>query len=787
MFIESSRLALAAAFVSAVMSAAPAKAQAFDADALEFADADVIVVTGTKQGLTLQESDVSVELFTPERLDREVLFDLDDVLQRVPNVTSIGLASDINIRGIGRNGLGSAGQGVTSNVYLDGAPIATTALSFGFESLWDVAQVEVLRGPQSTIQGRNALAGAIVITTNDPAYDWELTGRARYGEFDTQQYAATISGPIVPDQVAFRVTADYQETDGFIDNVLVDRQADDKDNILVRGKLLVEPEALPGLRVELIGDYNDSNLGIASTFVNAGVPVTDPTFSAFDFSAFDTFNSPQEQDAETVRAIADLAYEIVDGIVLRAVGTFEDTDRRRVIGDLATPTLFPTNGINDDGTETYSAELRAEYEIGRWSGLFGAYYFEDEQDFSLDFLTPLAPQVFFPINPIDTFLAGNLATESDTQNYAFYGQTRFELNDRWTFSFGLRYDREEFTTTGQQVAAPTVSPANCIATVPGALVGAPLPTVDVPCAALLPSAEFTPLQSDTFDAFLPRGSITYNFTPDISVFFSGQRGYRAGGTFISQSAAGVEVGTFDPEFLTNYEIGVRSLLLDGTLRVNGNVFFSELDDQQVIIPGPSGSFLDQDIVNAGESTIYGLELLVDYEPVEGLNLYGTLGLLETEIDDFPFAVPGAPFENLAGNDLPQAPGVSFTVGGSYQHRTGFFIDASLNHIGSLESDLENLGEDDFIAAFEAAGFDPALAEGLTERVPSRTVVNGRLGYEHERFTAYVYAQNLFDDTAITFTNLGSVNTADGSLNFFDTPSETFVFPRVIGVGLDFNF
>lgn len=776
-------VAFAAFFATGAMAENEATSAADDGLA---DDQPTIVVTGTKQNLSIQEIEVSAEVFTEERIDREALFSLDDILARTPNVSGGTVTSNLAIRGISRNGVGTAGQGVTSNVYVDGAPLATQALSFGFESLFDVQQVEVLRGPQSTVQGRNALAGAIIINTKDPTYNWEIGGRVRIAERDTQQFSSVISGPIVADQLAFRAVVDFQQTDGFVDLPSGD-DFDFVESLTTRGKLLFEPEFLDGLRAEFIVDYSESDLGAASGFVQPLSPITTPEGRAFDFGGSVTFGAPQDQESETLRFIADLGYALDDNFTLRAIGTYEDTERSRILGDIENPGNFPTNGINDDTTETYSAELRLEYDFDRWSGFVGAYYFEDQQSFSNAFFALLQNQVFFPITPADTIISGDLTTNSDTQNYAFYGQVRFEPNERWTFDASFRFDNEEFNTTGTVVGTPVFDPAACLATVPGGLVGAPLPTVDVPCALLLPTTDATPDQSASFDAFLPRGSITYHINDDVSVFVAAQRGYRAGGTFLSQTAAGIEIGTFGPEFLSNYEVGFRSVWLDGDFVFNGNIFFSDLTDQQVIIPGPSGSFLDSETVNAGQSSIYGLELTADWQASRQLNFFGSLGLLDTEFEDFPFATPGSPFENLAGNELPDAPNVSFTIGGSFKDDSGLFLDASLNYQGSSEAGLENLGTAELAAGFAAEGVDPALAQGFTERLDSRAVVNARIGYEAERFTIYGYVTNLFDDRSRVFANFASVNTDGGAINFFDTPSATLIPPQTFGVGIDFNF
>ena len=198
------------------------------------------------------------------------------------NLTSSGSTSSIAIRGIGRNGASGQGRGVTSNVYVDGSPLSGTALGRSLTSLWDVEQVEVLRGSQSSVQGRNALAGAIVVTTADPTYSPEGKLRLSYGENSSYQVAGAFSNAIIDEQLAFRLAADIQESDGFIDHIHADKNADYEDRLLLRGKLLFEPKAIDDLSVKLTFDHNDTNIGEARPVVNTPDNVTDEAYQTFD-------------------------------------------------------------------------------------------------------------------------------------------------------------------------------------------------------------------------------------------------------------------------------------------------------------------------------------------------------------------------------------------------------------------------------------------------------------------------------------------------------------------------
>jgi len=722
------------------------------------ADLDLITVMGEKVGRSLQDTQTSAVVYDQERIERELAFDLDDLLLRVPNVSSNAFTSNVAIRGINRNGVGAAGTGVTSNIFVDGAPLAGIGLSFGLQSLWDIERVEVLRGPQSTVQGRNSLAGAIYIESNDPTFFWETKGRVRVAELGNRQYSAVVSGPLIDDNLAFRLAADYQQSDGQFDNAITGQDADFEDALTVTGKLLFSPTSLPELRAELTVNLAASDRGDFS--LNPPDVFGTPDFIAWDPLNSDDFGAIQDNETDVLRLVSNLSYELNDSFTLSSITTFEDVDNDRVLGRPEDPSIFPDNGIADDTVETFSSELRLNFDIDRWSGVAGLYYFNEELDTDFNVLTNLQRVVTFPINPPESLVDALLLTSTDTENYAVFAEAQFDINRHWAVSFGARYDHEEFITSGTQ-SELSVDPASCLATIPQ-----PTPDgvifIDVPCQALLPSST-EPSQSNNFDVFAPRGSLIYSFDEDRSLAFSVQRGFRAGGTFVTASAntGEVTVGEFDPEFLLNYELAFRSQWFDRRLTLNANVFYSDWKDQQVSIPGPSGTTFDSRIVNAGQSELYGAELSIDAMLDDGLIGFLSLGYLQAEFKDFPFGVV-----NLAGNEFPNAPEFSLSAGLSYEFASRWFIDANLNHSDGQFSGIENL---------------PA------NQIGAYTIVNARAGYRHEHFTVYAFANNLLDERFLTRANFQSIIPDSGEINTLDPGSVNLGVPRVAGVALEFGF
>lgn len=728
---------------------------------------ETIVVTGTKQDRTLQETAVSVELFDSERLAREVALSLDDVFDRAPNVATAGFTGGLSIRGISRGGVGGAGTGVTSNIYMDGAPISTTSAN-SLQSLWDVEQVEILRGPQSTVQGRNALAGAIVVNTRDPSDEFELAGQLLYGDLGSAQYSAVVSGPIVRDQLAFRLSADYLDYDGDIVNATTGADQNPEGSTTLRGKLLYEPLAVPGLRVDLQFDYADTFQGRFS-IADPPAPLGDPAFEAFDPFGGVSFGFPDRSDYEVIRPVLRVDTEISDMLTLTAIATYEDVRADREIGDLSDPTRFDTTAGAVNESETASGELRLNFDFGRWTGWAGVYYFDEQ--FTQESVAVLPFTLLgLPVVPPDSLasLAGVFAT--DTQNFALFGEARFEMNERWHFEFGLRYDDEEFSNDGSETIV-TVEPADCA-------VNPAVPNVGgLPCVFVLAQPPQPP-QSASFDALLPRGTVTYRFDDRRSLSLGIQRGYRAGGSFLATTIEAGQpvtaIGQFDPEFITNYELSLRTAWLDDRLIANVNVFYARWEDQQIQIPGPSGLPQDSVVVNAGESEFYGAEAMLDYALSDELSLFLSLGLIETEFTDFPFAVDanGDPvnlsdptFANLAGNEFPVSPSITASAGAYYQHASGFFADTTLSYTGEYFSGVENLD---------------------VNRAGDFTLVNGRVGYRTAAVEIYLFAENLFDSRAITEQSLVAVPAASGIETVETGPLIRVNRPRVYGIGLSFS-
>ncbi|MEM6485719.1 MAG: TonB-dependent receptor [Pseudomonadota bacterium] len=712
-----------------------------------------IVVTGQKIVRSLQEVQTSATVFNADRIEQEALFDLDDTLLRAPNVSVSNVATGFSLRGVDQGGVGFAGTGQTSQVYVDGLPLSFDGQQ-GAQTLWDVGQVEILLGPQSTIQGRNALSGAIIINTNDPTYNFETKLRAQIGNQETRRLSGAVNIPIVDDQIALRLAYDFSEYDGDVREITTGLPQEYEDSHTFRAKLLLEPEALAGLRVELTGEYIDTKFGEFNT-VFATVPFDDPAFANFDPFGGETSGRVRIEEPETTKFLVNIQYEVNDSVTLVALGTFEDNFRDREFGFPGANGFVFTDAPAD--TTTYTGELRSEFDFGKITGWVGGYYFENEIVNTSSLEIPLAGLLPFPFSPGNSVVSQDTRRETGVENYAVFADFTYEFTDKISINLGARYDVEEFADSGN-VGSVSSNPADCVVT---------LPTGDAPCTVLL-GATNTPGVPADFEAFLPRGAIVYSFTPDISLGFSVARGYRAGGAVLQQNGLTLEAAIvpFDPEFTTNYELSLRTQSADGKWTVNANTFFTDWTDQQVTIPGPSGLPTDSFTENVGESELYGAEITVDYRPSGNFSAFATLGLLHTEFTDFPFAFIDGEFANLAGNEFPAAPGVTASAGFSYQAANGFYISGSGSYTGETESEVANLG---------------------ANRNNDYFLVNGRLGLRFGPYDIYSFANNLFDERFVTRRDFAGVNTGTGAIDVRPQARFQVNQPRIVGVGVQAAF
>lgn len=582
-----------------------------------------IVVRGEKSDRSLQDTLSSVAVLEGEVIDASFITELGQILQRTTNVATT--EGGFSIRGVPERGVGS-GTGDTSQtsaVYVDGAVQSQFGSNSGIVSAWDIDQVEVFRGAQTTTQGRAALGGAIIVNTTDPSFEWEGRTRIAAGEFGTRQYAAAVGGPIIEDTLAFRISVDSNETDGFTEfltpngEVLDDIGAVERD--LLRGKLLLR--------------FSDATEAVLSATYSEGLEGSNG-INGPDPSERRNTQLINIRETEVASFALNVTHRINDSLTLTSITSYSDLE-------LAFSPIEETLGaegiaqVGNATDETVTQELRLNFDAGSgMRGIAGLYYNQFDE-FSQRTLSGIF---------LGSAFVRDDGYNNDFTNYALFGEGEFDFGEHWSVTLGARYDVED--STRDEFARTVVDP--------------PIP--------LLPPNSETNFSGDaSFDAFLPKVGLTYKFDDEISLSAIYQRAYRPGGADIREDTN--EPIEFDPEYTNNYELAFRALLFDGSLTLNANAFYIDYTDMQIrFVPNPDEILPARFIANAGEAEIYGLEVESLWRPSTRLSLYASLGWADSELGEFLFQG-----DNLEGNQLPNQPNFNASFGGSYEFAPGFLV------------------------------------------------------------------------------------------------------------------
>lgn len=647
-----------------------------------------VTVTGERVARSIMETSTSVVVLDSETIeDRPRIDSTNDALARIPNVTTTGTTNFAPaVRGVDGTGPAQgadaffAGTRPRLNVQVDGRPLSYNEVVFGDTALWDVEQVEVLRGPQSTLQGRNAIAGTVVTKTKDPTYEYEVGGRLLVGDLKTRQGSAVVSGPIVDDQLAFRLAVDRKTSDSFV-NMEPFRDIDPEDfkSLTLRGKLLIEPEAIEGFSTLLTFTHTDYS-GPQTEWVR---------------QPFDAHNSSYPPmpvfRPQSTGGIIDSSWQINENLTLEGTASVTDLRVNRYARE-------GEGNVEINGLEVVGEpRLRFSALNGRLTGISGIYVFDADQDEFIDF-------------PVDgTF-------DDSTTTAAVFGEATYSLLEDLDLTLGARFEQEKRRRTG----------------------GAGPFAIDL---------------DETYEAFLPKFGIAWHITDDLTVGAVVARGYNGGGAGFTYNPP-FESYTFDPEYVWNYEAYGRADLYGGKLALTGNVFFADYKDMQLPFDlNPDPAIWSIVIRNADKVVTYGAELGARWLAAPGLELFGEVGLLKTEVTDYPGS-------SIEGNELPQAPAFTTDFGVIYRHESGLDFSADARFSDAYFSNVDN----------PRGKTDPYF------------VVNSQIGYTFVNDVAsvrlFAFVDNIFDADEELLIEPGAT-TAD------DTAS--ILRPRTFGVGLQMTF
>ncbi|MEO4042265.1 TonB-dependent receptor [Hoeflea sp. CAU 1731] len=653
---------------------------------------DTITVVGEKLPRDLFNTYTSVGVVTGTEIEDYDIVTIDQALNRTANVLALPTSTgnnSISIRGLNAEGVTqpSARTAPVISMIVDGASLGVEALRRGSRGVWDVDQIEVLRGPQSTLQGRNALAGAVVVETKDPTFEEEFIFDGEVGTNDYYNGAFVVSGPIIPDNLAIRIAGQaWRETADirYVDPAISELGKDEFEQI--RGKILFTPEDLPGFSALFTISHTHDK--------PAWNAVSGPDYFARIYD--DASGSGAEfRDTTVTNYIADLSYEITPNWTIQSISAYSNTD---VIIESPEGSIFDRYDTRDIGDFSQDITLTFESPDSPFSGVFGLFYGDFRTDIDSDFTT----SYFAPYIPVVD--VQQLVSENRTESIAAYADLRYEFTDRWTLMAGGRLLQDKISVD---------------------IVGTALDFEQTLINGYPVYGSLDENGSTTNTEFLPKIGLAFDIADNQTISLFAAKGYRAG--FTEVPAGSTEVNEVEPEYLWDYEVGYRSLWLNDTLQFNANAFYYDYTNQQLLIFNPD--FPGQTITeNVGKSHAYGAEFEVRYMPTTGLELFTTLGLLKTEFDEAETSDG-----DFAGNEFPEAPAFTATIGGVYRHQSGFYASASVSYTDGYYSSGD-------------------LANTRSRYMDAFTLVDASIGYEAEYASFSLFARNLFDEQYLTSIN-----------------------------------
>ncbi|TXK65729.1 TonB-dependent receptor [Alkalisalibacterium limincola] len=590
--------------------AAAASAQAQEQDAPETGASatrlDAIAVTARRREETLQDVPVAVTAFTPEVLDTFDINDMGDIGVHVPNLTvyaARGSSSTITayIRGVGQaDPLWGVDPGV--GIYLDDVYIARP--QGALLDVFDVAGVEVLRGPQGTLYGKNTIGGAIKYISRPLPTQPEGYGKLTLGNYNQADFQGAVGGP-VNEVVRARLAVASLNRDGFGENIVTGQDVSDKSIFATRFSIGLFPSDT--FDVQLSADYMDDGSGVRGSKMLAANPFS-PTELPLD-SRYDVRSGmPNINDTTMSGASVTASWYPGNAWSFKSITAHRESDTETNIDfDNLQATLADVKAFYSDSQ--FSQELQASYDAGgAHRGVMGIYYFDGKA----------GGQV---LNNFFGLLFGDTQGEVETESVAVYGDWIFDLGDRWSLNAGLRWTEE---TKRADVLNRGYSDA----------------TYTTPIAVV---ADFN--DSLKISNFSPKLSLDYRVTDDILLYGVLSRGFKSGGFNIRAQTVAVprSAEPFADEKVDSFEIGSKMAFMDNRAFLNLAYFYNKYQDIQLSTftaydsngDGVEDAFFG-DFTNAGKGTVQGVEVEYQILPTERFSITGNLAFLDAKYDEYIF-------------------------------------------------------------------------------------------------------------------------------------------------------
>ncbi len=601
-----------------------------------------VVVTAQKRAESLQDIPLAVSAFSGDQIREDGIASMEDIGSRTPGMVFAAFSSgqpEIAIRGIGTKEDGAAASDSTV-VSIDDVYIAArTAQVF---DIFDLERVEVLRGPQGTLYGKNSIGGSINFVTSKPTEETEIRVRATTGNYGRRDLGAMISGGL-SNNLFGKIAFSSRENDGYFSNVLNGEHRGETDTLAVRGQL--RWMASDALEVTFTADTADDDNKdtnrepVGGTGVSGNGDNYDPIAVNKAYGgAGDPHNAANDEEGFTDREVQGYSVKVnwdLENMTFTSITSYRESEfdwaedsEGLPGGPGGDPIADPLVGFRFDVTDSAvedTEQLTQEFRLtsageSSMDWVVGMFYSLEDIKRTETFCIPNCNGNV--INPgTNTPLPNGLILNSSDQknestSWALYGQAGFDLTDSLSLTAGLRYSYEEKDVE----------------------IGARVDEGLVPVAVFV--QPYDPVKAtDDWSNVSGRLALDWTVSEDVLLYASVSTGFKSGGFIGSASTPERADDSFDEEKAINYELGMKSQWWDNRVQVNVAAFFTDYEDLQVTrfyrpVDNPANVFGEFITENAAEATIQGVEVELLYVPTENLEIGGNFAYLDTEFDDF---------------------------------------------------------------------------------------------------------------------------------------------------------
>ena len=724
---------------------------ALDAGAFD----DEITVTARRRDENAQDVPIALSVVSAQTLQATGNFTLGHVQQLIPSLQVFSFNprnTNINIRGLGSN-VALTNDGLESGVgiYIDNVYYGRVGQS-QFD-LVDLQQIEVLRGPQGTLFGKNTTAGAINITTRAPSFEPEFSGEATLGDYGYHQVRGSVSGPIAGDKAAFRLSIADTHRDGFLTNRYDGSKAQDYDNFTARGQLLLRPAE--DVSIKVIGDFAkqkqnfvlnvfanyfgtyDNGAVIANNFVDR---VTRAGYTPTPIRPFDRIgesNSHYQANMKSYGLSGQVDWDL-GSAALTSITAYRWWDWNPANDGDSTGLAVVTKAQQANRQRQFSQEIRLTSTGERTVDyVIGAYYFWQiirgygATAFGADAANWNIPAV--PVVVGNAALNGfeaNSTSTPETKSYALFGQGIWNISDALKLTGGLRFTHEKKAGAFNQYHVAGID----LSTLPAAQA----------TAARAIRNQFSPVTnyatSFTDNSLSGLINLSYKVAPDALVYGSYSRGSKSGGLNLTALPAGINPEV-RPEAVDSFELGLKSQFLNRSVTLNLAGFWNEVSDYQTAITefDQASSTVRQYIANIPKVRSRGFEGDLTYAPTQLISLSASAAYAETTYREYTNA-PQAPerlnlggIQDLSGAQLGGVPKFTYTLSTDLAQPIGQW--------GSR--DIQLYGHADFS---HRSSFNTSASNSRFAQIEGYGLLNTRIGIRTDdgRWDISVWARNLTD-------------------------------------------